>query len=119
MGTGDKEEDHQPEGMYLHQNTETHPKHSASTVEKKDTMHRTAPRKGSNPVMKDIIGRPTSLTYKKKRNKTEKCRMPRSQTLCHLSVPNWSTCPSKNRCVWQKKWEFLRIFPWPNMIGTS
>ena len=80
MGTGDKEEDHRPEEMYPCQDTETPPKHSASTVGKRDTMHKTAPRRGSNPIMKDIIGKPTSLTYKKKRNKTAKCKMPRNQT---------------------------------------
>ena len=113
-GTGDKEEDHQPEEMCLHQDTETPPRHSVSTVKKRDTMCETAPRRGSNPIMKGTTGKPTLLTYKKKGNKTTKCKMPRNQTPWHQFMLNWSTCPLEIRYVWQKKWESLRIFPWPN-----
>ena len=86
MGIGDKEEDHLPEEMYPCQDMETPPKHSVLTAGKRDTMCETAPRRGSNPIMKDIIGKPTSLTYKKKRNKIAKCKMPRNQTLWHQSM---------------------------------
>ena len=76
-GTGDKEEDHQPEEMCLHQDTEV-PLH-ALTVGKKNTMHATAPRKSSYPIMRGTTDKPASLTYRRKGNKTMKCRMPKSQ----------------------------------------
>ena len=88
MGIGDKEEDHQPEETYLHQDMETLPKHSVSTVGKKGTMHETAPRKDSSPEMKGTTGKSTSSTYRKKENKTMKCKMPKNQTLWHQSEPN-------------------------------
>ena len=112
MGTGDKGEDHQPEETYPHQGTET--PQDALTVEKRDTMHATAPRRSLYPIMKDITNRPTLLTYKRKGNKTMKCKMPKNQTQWHQFVSNWKACPLKIRCIWQKKWESLRIFPWPN-----
>ena len=63
METGDKEEeDHLPEEMYLHQDMETPPRHNASIVEKRDTMHRTALQRDSNHAMRGITNRPTSLT---------------------------------------------------------
>ena len=88
MGIGDKEEDHQPEEMYLHQDTETPLKCNALTVEKKDTMHKIAPRKDSNLEMKGTIGKLIPLTYKKKENRITRCRMPKSQTPWHQSEPN-------------------------------
>ena len=99
MGTGDKEEDHQPEEMYLHQGTEIPLKCNASTVEKRDTMHEIAPRKDSSLKMKGIIGKQISLTYRKKENRTTRCRMPKNQILWHQSEPNWRPCPLKTRCI--------------------
>ena len=79
METGDKEEDHQPEEMYLHLDTEAPP--HVLTVEKKDIMHTTAPRKSSYPTMRGTTNKPTLLIYRKKGSKTMKCRMPKNQTL--------------------------------------
>ena len=110
MAIGDKGEDLPPEGMYPPQDTEAPP--DASTVEKRDTMHVTAPRRSSYLVMKE--NKPTSSTWKKKESRTMKCRMPKNQIQWHQSAPNWNACPLKTRCTWQKKWEFHRIFPWPN-----
>ena len=114
METGDKEEDHQPEVMYLPQDMET-PQHALTlTVEKKGTMCATAPRRSSYPVMKGITNKPTSLTYRRKGNKTMKCRMPKNQTQWHQSMLNCRVCPLRIRCIWQRRWESLRIFPQPN-----
>ena len=109
---GKEEEDHLPEGMYLHQDTGT--PLDALTVERRDTTHVTAPRRNSSPTVRGTTSRLTSLTWKKKENKTMKCKMPKNQTQWHQSVPNWSICPSKTRCAWQRKWEPHRIFPQPN-----
>ena len=87
-GTGGKGEDHQPEETYLRQDMETPPKHSDLTAGKRDIMHETAPRRDSNPVMKDITGKPTLLTSKKKGNKTMRCKTPKNQTLWHQSRLN-------------------------------
>ena len=113
-GIGDKEEGHQQEEMYPHQDMETPPKPNASTVEKRDTTHETAPRKESSPEMKGTKGKPTSSIYGRKGNRITKFRMPKNQTPWHQSKPNWRPCPSKTRCAWQKKWESHRIFPQPN-----
>ena len=80
--TGDKEEDLLPEEMYLLQGMEAHL--DASIVERKDTMHTTVPRRDSYPIMKETTNKPTSLTYKMRRNRTTvmttKCTMSKKQT---------------------------------------
>ena len=67
IATGDKEEDLLPEEMYLLQDIEALP--DALTVEKKGTMHATAPKRSLYLTMKETTGRPTSLTYKMKKNR--------------------------------------------------
>ena len=50
METGGKEEeDHLPEEMHLHQDTETPPKHNASTAEKKGHYACNCPQKRLQP----------------------------------------------------------------------
>ena len=75
MATGGKEGDHLLEKTCLLQDTEV--PLDASTAERKDTMHIIAPKRSSYPTMKETTGKPTSLTYKMKRNKinvmTTKC----------------------------------------------
>ena len=98
-GTGDKEEDHQPEETCLHQGMKTPPKHSALTMGKKDTMNGTALKRDSSPITRGITGKQTSSTYKKKENRTTKCKRPKNWTLWHQSVLSWDPCPSKTRCI--------------------
>ena len=61
--------------MYLLWDMEALP--GALTVEKKGIMHTTAPKRSSYPAMKETTGKPTSLTYRMKRNRinamTTKC----------------------------------------------
>ena len=75
MATGGKEGDPLLEETYPLQGTEV--LQDASTAERKDTTHAIAPRRSSYPAMKETIDKPTSLTYKMKRNKinamTTKC----------------------------------------------
>ena len=78
MGTGDKGEDHQPEETCLCQDMEA--PLDALTVEKRGTMHATAPRRSLYPIMKGITDKPTLSTYRRKGNKIMKCRMPENQT---------------------------------------
>ena len=56
--TGDKEEDLLPGEMYLPQDMEVPP--DASTVERRDTMHTTAPKRNSYPVTRGTTDKPTS-----------------------------------------------------------
>ena len=67
---GREEKDLPPKEMYLHQGTETPPKHNASTAGKRDAMHATALRKDFNPAMKDLTNKPTLLTWRRRKNKT-------------------------------------------------
>ena len=82
MATGDKEEDLLPEEMYLLQDMEVPP--DVSIVEEKDTMCTIAPRRSSYLAMKETTGKPTSPTYKTKKNKTNamttKCMMSKKLT---------------------------------------
>ena len=57
-GTGDKGEDHQPEEMCPHQDTEA--PLDALTVGKRDTTHAIAPKRNSYPIMRG--NKPTSST---------------------------------------------------------
>ena len=79
MATGDREEDLLPEETYLLWDTEVPP--DASTVEKKGTMHTTAPKRNLYLAMKETTGKPTLLTYKTKKNRTNvmttKCMTPK------------------------------------------
>ena len=79
MATGDKEEDLLPEEMYPLRDTEVPP--DVSTVEKKGTMRATAPKRNLYLAMKETTGKPTSLTYKMKKNRTNvmttKCMTPK------------------------------------------
>ena len=68
VATGDREEDLLLEEMCLPQDMEAPP--DASTAEKKDIMHATAPKRSSYPKMKETTDRPTSLIYKMKKNRT-------------------------------------------------
>ena len=68
MATGDKEEDLLPEAMYLLQDTEVPP--DVSTAEKRDTMHTIAHKRSLHLAMKETTGKPTSSTYKMKKNRT-------------------------------------------------
>ena len=80
--TGDKEEDLLPGEMYPPQDMEA--PLDASIVEKRDTMHTTVPRRNSYPIMKGTTDKPTSLTYKMRKNRTTamttKCTMSKKQT---------------------------------------
>ena len=82
MATGDKEEDLLPEEMYPLRDMEV--PLDVSTAEKKDTTHAIAPRRSSYLAMKETIGKPTSSTYKTKKNKTNatttKCMMSKKLT---------------------------------------
>ena len=68
MVTEDKGEDLLPEEMYPLQDTEV--PLDVSTVERKDTTHTIAPRRSSHLAMKGTAGKPTSSTYKMKKNRT-------------------------------------------------
>ena len=68
MATGGKEEDLLLGGMYLPQDTEA--PQDASIVERRDTMHATAPKRNSYPVTRGTTDKPTSSTYRMKRNRT-------------------------------------------------
>ena len=82
MATGDKEEDLLPEETYLLWDMKV--PLDVSTAEKKDTMHAIAPRRSSYLAMKETTGKPTSSTYKMKKNKTNamttKCMMSKKLT---------------------------------------
>ena len=77
--TGGKEEDLLPEEMYPLQDMEVPP--DVSTVEKKGITHAIAPKRSSHPTMKETTDKPTSLTCKMKRNRTNvttiKCMTPK------------------------------------------
>ena len=77
MTTGGKEEDLLPEEMYPPQDMEALP--DVLTVEKKGTTCATAPKRSLYLPMKETTGKPTSLTYKMRRNginaMTTKCMM--------------------------------------------
>ena len=66
--TGDREEDPLLGEMYPPQDMEA--PLDASIVEKKDTMHATAPKRSSHPEMKETTDWPTSLIYKMRKNRT-------------------------------------------------
>ena len=66
--TGGKEEDLLLGEMYPPQDMEAPP--DASIAEKKDTMHATAPKRNSCPVMRGTTDKPISLTYRMRRNRT-------------------------------------------------
>ena len=68
MATGGKEEDLLPEEMYLLWDMEV--PLDVSTVEKKGTMCATAPKRSLYLTMKETTGKPTSSTYKMKKNRT-------------------------------------------------
>ena len=68
MATGDKEEDLLPGEMYPPQDTEA--PLDVSIAERKDTMHATAPKRSSYPEMKETTDRPTLLTYRMRKNRT-------------------------------------------------
>ena len=68
MATGGKEEDLQPEEMYPLQDMEAPP--AVSTVEKKGITHAIAPKRSSYPAMKETTDKPTSLTCKTKKSRT-------------------------------------------------
>ena len=68
MAIGGKEGDPLLEEMYPLQDMEV--LQDASTAEKKGTMCAIAPKRSSYPAMKETIGKPISLTYKMKKNKT-------------------------------------------------
>ena len=67
MATGGKEEDLLPEETYPPRDTEVPP--DASTAGKKGTTCTTAPKRSLYLKMKEITGRPTSSTYKMKKNR--------------------------------------------------
>ena len=91
MAIGDKGEDLPPEEMYLLQDMEAPP--DASIVERKDTMHTTAHRRNSYLTMKE--NGPTSLTWRKKGNKTTKCKMPKNQTSSNSSCSTGTHAPQR------------------------
>ena len=68
MATGDKEEDLLPGEMYLLQDMEI--LLDASIVERRDTMHATAPKRDSYPIMRRTTDKLTSLTYRMRKNRT-------------------------------------------------
>ena len=68
MATGGKEEDLPLGEMYPPQDMEA--PLDASTVERRDTMHATAPKRNLYPVMRGTTDKPTSSTYKMRRNRT-------------------------------------------------
>ena len=82
MVTGDKEEDLLPEEMYLLWDMGAPP--DVSTAEKKGTMCAIVLRRSSYLTMKETTGKPTSSTYKMKKNKTNamttKCMMSKKLT---------------------------------------
>ena len=110
MAIRDKGEDPLPEETYLLQDIEA--PLDALTVGMRDTTHATALKRNSYPATRG--NKPTLSTWRKKENRTMKCRMPKNQTQWHQFMPNWNACPWKTRCIWQKKWESLRIFPQPD-----
>ena len=88
--TGDKEEDPLPEKMCPLQGMEA--PLDVSTAEKKDIMPATALRRSSYHAMRRTIGKPISLTYKMKRNRTNamitKCMTSKKWTQWCLSALN-------------------------------
>ena len=82
MVTGDREEDLLPGETYLPQDMEAPP--DASIVERRDTMHATAPKRNSYPVMRGTTDKPTSSTYRMRKNRTTvmtiKCMMSKKWT---------------------------------------
>ena len=68
--------------MYLPQDTEA--PQDASIVGRRDTMHATAPKRNSYPIMRGTTDKPTSLTYRMRRNRTIvttiKCMMSKKWT---------------------------------------
>ena len=80
--TGDREEDLLPGEMYLPLDMEA--PLDVLTVGRKDITHATVPRRNSYPVMRGTTDKPTSLTYKMKRNRTTimttKCMRSKNQT---------------------------------------
>ena len=81
---GDKGEDLPPEETYLLQAMGA--PLDALTVGKRDTTHATAPRRNSYPATRG--NKPTSLTWRKKENRTTKCKMLKNQTQWHQSTLN-------------------------------
>ena len=88
MATGGKEGDPLLEETYLLQGTEA--LQDASTAERKGITHATAPKRNSYPATKETTGKPTLLTYKMKRNKTNatttKCMTSKKLTQWQLSM---------------------------------
>ena len=82
MATGGKEEDLLLGEMYPPQDMEV--PQDASTVGKRDTIHATAPKRNSYPITRGTTDKPTSLTYRMRRNRTTvttiKCMMSKKQT---------------------------------------
>ena len=82
MATGGKEEDLLLGETYLPQDTEA--PQDASTVGMRDTMHATAPKGNSHPVTRGTTDKPTSSTYRIRRNRTTvtttKCMMSKKWT---------------------------------------
>ena len=80
--TGDKEEDLLPGEMYLPQDMEA--SLDASIVERRDTMCATVPRRNLYPTMRGTTDKPTSSTYKMRKNRTTvtttKCMMSKKRT---------------------------------------
>ena len=76
VATGDKEEDLPLEEMYPPQDMGVLP--DASTVAKKDIMHTTVLKRSSYPTMKG--NKPTLYTWKKRENRTTKCKMHKNWT---------------------------------------
>ena len=88
VATGGKEGDPLLEEMYLPQGMEA--LQDASTAERMGITHTTAPKRNSYPAMKETTGKPTSLTYKMKKNKTKamttKCMTSKKLTQWQLSM---------------------------------
>ena len=82
MATGDKEEDLLPGETYLPQDMEA--PLDASIVEKRDTMHATAPKRSSYPIMRGTTDKPISSIYRMRKYKTTvmitKCTMHKKLT---------------------------------------
>ena len=80
--TGDKEEDLLPGETYPPQDMEA--PLDASIVERRDTTHATVPKRNSYPITRGTTDKPTSLTYRMRKNKTTvtsiKCMMSKKQT---------------------------------------
>ena len=82
MATGGKEEDLLLGEMYLPQDMEA--PQDASIVGRRDTIHATAPKRNSYPIMRGTTDKPTSSTYRMRRNRTIvmtiKCMTSKKQT---------------------------------------